>query len=100
MQKLGKKQLVVELKEPASGLPDTLSDYAIELSNDGSVLTYTYDTGADATGITQMLQLISEAGLSLKDIQTKQSSLEDIFVDLVKTTKPQQVTDNSSGGPQ
>ena len=85
MHKLGKKQLIVELKEPASTLPETLSEYDIELSPDGSTLTYTYDTGADATGITRMLQLISEAGLLLKDIKTTQSSLEDIFVDLVKT---------------
>jgi ABC-2 type transport system ATP-binding protein len=84
MRKLGKKQLIVELKEATNSLPKSLSEYPIELSENGSVLTYTYDTGADATGITKMLQLISEAGLFLKDIRTTQSSLEDIFVDLVK----------------
>jgi len=83
MRRLGKKQLIVELKEATNKLPDSLSEYDIELSDEGFVLTYTYDTGADATGITRMLQLISEAGLSLKDIRTTQSSLEDIFVDLV-----------------
>ena len=84
MQKLGKKQLVVELKEPTEKLPKTLFEYDISLSDCGSILTYTYDTGGDATGITRMLQLISDAGLSLKDINTTQSSLEDIFVDIVK----------------
>ena len=88
MHKLGKKQLIVELKESTDTLPKTLSEYDIALSVDGSTLTYTYDTGADATGITRMLQLISEAGLLLKDIKTTQSSLEDIFVDLVKTGNP------------
>ena len=84
MRKLGKKQMIVELKEPTNKLPDSLADYDIVLSPDGLLLTYTYDTEGKATGITRMLMLISEAGLSLKDLQTTQSSLEDIFVDLVK----------------
>jgi len=84
MQKLGKKQLIIELAESITTLPESLSSYALELSDDGNHLTYTYDTMSDSTGITTLLQDISTAGLSLKDLQTKQSSLEDIFVELVK----------------
>ncbi len=83
MQKLGKKQLLVELKEPAAELPSSLEDYDVSLSDAGDVLTYTYDVSANATGITNLLNLLSQAGLQLKDLQTSQSSLEDIFVDLV-----------------
>lgn len=83
MQKLGQKQLIIELKEPAASLPELLSTYDVTLSEDGSNITYTYDTGGDGTGITALLQAINEAGLSLKDMQTTQSSLEDIFVNLV-----------------
>ena len=86
MHKLGKKQLIVELKEPTSELPASLKGYDIELAADGDRLTYTYDTEADGTGITRLLQLISDAGLVLKDVHTTQSSLEDIFVDLVNET--------------
>lgn len=100
MQKLGKKQLIVEFKESVSQLPNALSEYDAELSEDGLKLTYTYDTEGDATGITGLLQTLSEAGHSLKDIQTTQSSLEDIFVDLVKDpstfTQRQSATDQSS----
>lgn len=84
MKNLGKKQLIIELKEPASTLPSSLTNYALELSNDGKQLIYTYDTKGENTGITALLQDIHTAGLSLKDLQINQSSLEDIFVDLVK----------------
>ena len=84
MHNLGKKQLIVELKEPAFSLPQSLATYDLILSDDGNKLTYTYDTMSDSTGITAMLQAIHIAGLALKDMQIKQSSLEDIFVDLVK----------------
>jgi len=83
MQKLGKKKLTIELKEPASELPESLASFALELSEDGRHLTYTYDSRAQRTGITNLLQSVSNAGLSLQDIQTSQSSLEDIFVNLV-----------------
>jgi ABC-2 type transport system ATP-binding protein len=83
MQKLGKKQLIVEIKEATKTLPVSLADLDIVLSESGTTLTYTYDTSADATGITNLLSLLSAAGLSLKDIKTTQSSLEDIFVDLL-----------------
>jgi len=84
MHNLGKKQLIVELKEPVSSLPQSLLIYDLILSDDGNKLTYTYDTMSDSTGITGLLQAIHTSGLALKDLQIKQSSLEDIFVDLVK----------------
>jgi len=84
MQKLGKKQLIIELKEACSQLPDSLSHYNVELSEDGSRLTYTYDTKGDGTGITALLQALNDSdSLALKDLQTTQSSLEEIFVSLV-----------------
>lgn len=83
MQKFGKKQLLVEFKQSQPSLPDSLSDYDVSLSENGEVLTYTYDATADATGITKLMLLLNEAGMSLKDVRTTQSSLEDIFVDLV-----------------
>ncbi|MDH5471696.1 MAG: ABC transporter ATP-binding protein [Gammaproteobacteria bacterium] len=84
MQKLGKKQMVVELKDAISEIPHVLSEWVLELSTDGQQLTYTYDPRNLHTGIASLLRAISDAGLLLKDIQTTQSSLEDIFVDLVK----------------
>jgi len=83
MQKLGKKQLIIEIKEEISAIPDALSDYDLSLSEDNKKLVYTYDTGGDGTGITALLQHINNAGLQLKDMQTSQSSLEEIFVSLV-----------------
>ena len=83
MQKLGKKQLIVEIKETIAKLPESLNSYDLSLSDDGTRLTYTYDTTGEGTGITALLQAINESGLSLKDMQTTQSSLEDIFVNLV-----------------
>ncbi len=84
MHNLGKKQLIIELKESASSLPKSLASYDLVLSDDGNKLIYTYDTMSDSTGITALLQAIHSAGLALKDLQITQSSLEDIFVDLVK----------------
>ncbi|MFT5219919.1 MAG: ABC-2 type transport system ATP-binding protein [Planctomycetota bacterium] len=83
MQKMGKKQLKVELKQSIESIPEPLHDYRLELSDDGSFLTYTYDTRSERTGITALLQGLNDAGLSLKDLHSSQSSLEDIFVSLV-----------------
>ena len=94
MHDLGKKQLIVELKEPASSLPQALASYDLSLSEDGGELTYTYDTMSDSTGITALLQAIHNEGLALKDLHITQSSLEDIFVDLVKVD---QVLDDEKG---
>lgn len=84
MHNLGKKQLTVELKEATVSLPQSLARYDLMLSDDGNELTYTYDTMGDSTGITALLQSIHNEGLALKDLHITQSSLEDIFVDLVK----------------
>lgn len=84
MQKLGKKQLIIEFKEPASEIPASLAGLDVQLSISGTSLTYTYDASSDVTGITQLLNLLSKTELQLKDLQTTQSSLEDIFVNLVQ----------------
>ena len=85
MRKLGKKQLLIELKQSIDKLPSALVDYNLETSADGTQLIYTYDTGGERTGITSLLQALHEAGLSLKDLKSSQSSLEEIFVSLVST---------------
>ena len=83
MRKLGKKQLTVELKEPVDRIPESLSSYALELSADGSEIVFTYDIQSPLTGITALLQDVKNAGMTLKDLNTSQSSLEEIFVRLV-----------------
>ena len=84
MHKLGKKQLIVELEEAVSAVPGALAPWALDLSADGGRLTYTYDPHNTRTGISGLLQAIREAGLVLKDLKSTQSSLEEIFVNLVK----------------
>lgn len=83
MHKMGEKQMTIELKEPVSTVPESLAQYNLSLSDDGHSMVYTYDTRAEQTGITSLLQGLNAAGLSLKDLNTTQSSLEDIFVKLV-----------------
>jgi ABC-2 type transport system ATP-binding protein len=83
MEKLGKKQMIVELKEPVAAVPAALAEWALELSADGCQLTYTYDPRNPRTGIAGLLHAVSNAGLLLKDVHTSQSSLEEIFVGLV-----------------
>jgi ABC-2 type transport system ATP-binding protein len=84
MQKLGRKELTIELQKPVAALPETLASYDLELAEDGHSIIYNYDTNAERTGISTLLHTLSSAGLVLRDIQTRQSSLEDIFVDLVR----------------
>jgi ABC-2 type transport system ATP-binding protein len=83
MKRLGQKQLTVELQEGISEIPESLATYNLVLGEGGTKLTYSYDTKADRTGITALLSDIAAAGLTLRDLQTAQSSLEDIFVGLV-----------------
>ncbi len=85
MQKLGKKTLLIELKQSIDRIPDALGAYNLEPSEDGSQLTYTYDPDVERTGITGLLQSLNEVGISLKDLQTSESSLEEIFVRLVNS---------------
>lgn len=84
MHKLGKRQLLVELESSLQILPESLLAWKLELSADGVLVTYTYDPHRADTGINELLQAIRDAGLLMKDIHTTQSSLEDIFVSLVK----------------
>ena len=83
MRDMGKKQLVLHLQEPLAEVPSQLSNYHLELSDDHRDLTYTYDTKKDSTGITALLSELRAADVHFNDLQTTQSSLEDIFVDLV-----------------
>jgi ABC-2 type transport system ATP-binding protein len=83
MTRMGQKQLQIDLSAPLDGVPDSLAKYELELVREGNALLYTYDTRAERTGITGLLADIAKAGLSMSDLQTKQSSLEDIFVGLV-----------------
>jgi len=85
VQKLGKKQLFIELMQPIDQLPTELAAYNLEASEDGGKLTYTYDADGERTGITALLQALNEAGILLKDMNTRQTSLEDIFVRLVSS---------------
>jgi ABC-2 type transport system ATP-binding protein len=87
MRKLGKKQLVLELQKPLDVIPATLQQHALELALGGTSLTFTYDTQAERTGITALLADMREAGIGFKDLATSQSSLEDIFVDLVRQSR-------------
>jgi len=87
MRKLGKKELCVQLQEPLKAIPKSLAKYKLERSEDGEELTYTYDANAERTGITALLTDMTAAGLRFKDLQTNQSSLEDIFVSLVRSRK-------------
>ncbi len=84
MQKLGKKQLCLQLQSPLAGIPPDLAGYPLELSSDGYELVYTFDIRGDHTGITLLLRKLNEHGIDFKDLQSRQSSLEDIFVNLVR----------------
>lgn len=83
MQKLGTRQLCIELEDAVEQLPETLAQWALELSHQGHRLIYTYDQNKPKSNIAALLQAISETDLLLKDINTSQSSLEDIFINLV-----------------
>ena len=84
MQRMGRKHLTIELGERLESIPTSLSSFSLELSADGLELTYDYDTKAERTGITSLLQALSKDGISFHDLHTSQSSLEDIFVDIVR----------------
>ncbi|MCY4419725.1 MAG: ABC transporter ATP-binding protein [Gammaproteobacteria bacterium] len=82
--KLGKRQMTIELEQPITSIPNSLSGWALELSAAGRQLVYTYDSYSEHTGISGLLNAVNEAGLLLKDVSTSQSSLEDIFISLVR----------------
>ena len=85
IRKLGKRQLTVQLQEPLTALPPALAGEPLELSADGTELVYTFDTQAEQTGIAALLRRLEGAGVDFKDLQTSQSSLEEIFVNLVRS---------------
>lgn len=87
MRKLGKKQLTLHLQTPLDGIPSALGAYPLNLSSDGSELTYTYDAQGERGGIVALLKDLNEAAIVFKDLHTTQSSLEEIFVSLVKEAK-------------
>ncbi len=84
MQRLGRKDLRIELTKPIPALPDSLASYSLVREDDGATLVYTYDTHAERTGIARLLSDLSAEGIVLRDVQTHQSSLEEIFVGLVE----------------
>ncbi|RWD62629.1 MAG: ABC transporter ATP-binding protein [Mesorhizobium sp.] len=84
MRKLGRKQMTLELRAPLTALPDGLSRYALELSPDGGQLTYTYDNQSDRPGVASLIRDLEAAGIQFRDFDTKNSSLEEIFVNLLR----------------
>ena len=88
MRKLGKKQLSLQLQAPLQALPEGLAHESLTLAQDGNELIYTFDAQAEDTGIAALLKRLSEHGIEFKDLNTSQSSLEEIFVNLVKSPQP------------
>ncbi|MEM1064183.1 MAG: ABC transporter ATP-binding protein [Pseudomonadota bacterium] len=84
MRQMGQKVLRIELNAPISEIPETLGAYGLTLADEGRMLDYTYDVTGERTGITRLLSDLAQAGLTMRDLHTKQSSLEEIFVGLVK----------------
>ena len=84
MRELGRKQLTLHLTSPLDAIPAALAPYGLTLGAEGHEVVYTYDTQGDRTGITSLLSDLRQAGVTLKDLHTRESSLEDIFVGLVK----------------
>jgi ABC-2 type transport system ATP-binding protein len=84
MKRLGQKSLTLELQNRMDQVPEGLSEFRVLLSDDGTQLIYEYDTRAERTGIARLMTALGEQGIVLKDLQTNQSSLEDIFVNLLK----------------
>jgi ABC-2 type transport system ATP-binding protein len=90
MTRMGRKTLDVVLAEPLDEIPGQLSDWNVRLEKDGNVLCYEFDSHADRTGIASLMRRLSELGIQYKDLSTHQSSLEDIFVELVHRPREQQ----------
>ena len=84
MKQLGKKQLILQLPQPMRAIPAELADTPLELADEGHALVFTFDTQRDNTGIAELLRRLEALGIDYRDLQTRESSLEDIFVDLVR----------------
>jgi ABC-2 type transport system ATP-binding protein len=87
MKKLGKKTLTLQLQEPLEALPPELGEWPLALKADGSEIEYAFDSNADNTGVPSLMRRLSDLGIGFKDLSTKQSSLEDIFVGLVHQSR-------------
>ena len=87
MKKLGSKKLTLQLRQPLQSIPAALAGARLELANDGNELVYTFDTQGERTGIATLLSNLSEHGITIRDLQTQESSLEDIFVSLVSARR-------------
>ena len=87
MKKLGKKQLILNLLEPLAAIPPELRDWRLALNADGHELEYTFDANEERTGVSTLIERLSDLGIGFKDLNTRQSSLEDIFVSLVSDHK-------------
>jgi ABC-2 type transport system ATP-binding protein len=87
MRKLGKKRLTLHLQEPLTAVPEGLSQFDLQLEAEGTELVYTFDAQAEATGIAELLRELSKRGVDFKDLRTEESSLEEIFVSLVRGAK-------------
>ncbi|MEC9363166.1 MAG: ABC transporter ATP-binding protein [Pseudomonadota bacterium] len=85
MAKLGRKQLTLHLQQPLNEVPQGLNGYTLELADDGHALVYTFDTQTEQTGIGALLRRLNELGIDFKSLQSSESSLEDIFVNLVRS---------------
>jgi ABC-2 type transport system ATP-binding protein len=84
MKKLGKRELALHLNEPLAAVPAALADLNLELQDSGSVLVYRFDAGGEATGISRLLNRLGGEGIGFHDLKTSETSLEEIFVSLVK----------------
>jgi len=89
MRKLGKKELTLNLAEPLDAVPPQLAEWDLTLQAEGHELKYVFDANADRTGVPSLLRRMSDAGIAFKDLNTRQSSLEEIFVGLVTERKPE-----------
>jgi len=88
MKRMGRKEMTIELQRPVDAIPDSLAEYRLQRTEAANVLVYPYDTQANRTGIAKLLSDLSDAGLVLRDVQTRQSNLEEIFVSLVREDAP------------
>jgi len=84
MRKLGRKELRLELRSPIAAVPEALARYGLELSPDGAALTYVYDDKAERPGVASLMRDLEAAGIDFRDLETQKSSLEEIFVNLVR----------------
>jgi ABC-2 type transport system ATP-binding protein len=87
MRKLGRKELTLQLHTPLTAIPPALAAHNLELTEGGNALVYAYDTRSERTGITALLADLAAAGIRFRDLQTRETSLEDIFVNLVRNGK-------------